>query len=61
MTQDEYLEGIKAQRMGAVKNLALFKGGMRYFMNGVDRSAEHTATLEKMVADYDKLLGTNDA
>ena len=61
MTQDEYLVGIKAQRESAVRNLALFKGGMKFFTNGVDRSAEHINALERMVTNYDKLLRMSGA
>jgi hypothetical protein len=56
MSRDDYIAEWEAQLASANRQLDYFKRGMRWKMQGVDRTDIHIAALQKTIANIEKLL-----
>jgi hypothetical protein len=56
MSRDDYIAEWEAQLASANRQLGYFKKGMRWKMQGMDRTDVHIAALKKTIANIEKLL-----
>jgi hypothetical protein len=56
MSRDDYIAEWEGQLASAKRQLSAFKRGMRWTMQGVDRTDIHVAALKKAIANIEKLL-----